>query len=137
MPFDFVFARMMTGSILDVPKFFRQSYEYVSLIVAFLLMLMRASNLNPGGWIELQDAIYPIQCDDGTLPEDCALNRWSDMILEGFRRNGRPVDSALHYENQLADAGFINIHAVREKWPTNRWPQDRKYKQLGKTFLAQ
>ena len=28
-PFDFVFARMMTGSIQDMSKFFRQSYEYV------------------------------------------------------------------------------------------------------------
>ena len=28
-PFDFIFSRMMTGSIKDFPRFFRQSYEYV------------------------------------------------------------------------------------------------------------
>lgn len=26
-PFDFVFARFMTGSILNWPRFFNQSYE--------------------------------------------------------------------------------------------------------------
>ena len=26
-PFDFIYARMMTGSIKDWPKFFRQSYQ--------------------------------------------------------------------------------------------------------------
>lgn len=41
------------------------------------------------------------------------------------------MDSALYYEQQLADAGFTNIHIVQEKWPVNRWPRDKKYKQLG------
>lgn len=92
-------------------------------------------NINPGGFIELQDAIYPILCDDDTLPEDSALKQWSMTMNEAFRGNGRPLDTALHYEQQLADAGFINIHAVREKWPTNRWPRNKKYKQLGEIPL--
>ena len=57
------------------------------------------------------------------------------MMNEAFRGNGRPLDTALEYERQLADAGFVNIHAVREKWPTNRWPRDKKYKQLGRFLL--
>lgn len=92
-------------------------------------------NISPGGFIELQDAIYPVLCDDDTLQEDSALKQWSVTMNEAFRGNGRPLDTALHYEHQLADAGFINIHAVREKWPTNRWPRDKKYKQLGEIPL--
>ena len=53
------------------------------------------------------------------------------MCNEGFRKNGRPMDTALHYEQQLADAGFVNIKVVKERWPMNKWPRDRKYKQLG------
>ena len=137
MPFDFVFARMITGSLKDMPRFFRQSFECVFLAHTFLPVLMRRSNLNPGGFIELQDVIYPALSDDDTLPEDSPLKRWSVLINEAFRGNGRPLDSALHYEKQLADAGFTNIHVIREKWPQNRWPRDKKYKQLGEASLLQ
>ncbi|KAK3331848.1 S-adenosyl-L-methionine-dependent methyltransferase [Cercophora scortea] len=113
--FDYVFARFMTGSILDWPKFFKQSFN----------------NLNPGGIIELQDIIYPMRSDDGTLTEDSALHKWSVTLAEGFRAAGRPLDSALEYEAQLAEAGFVDIVRVPYKWPTNRWPRDAKYKEVG------
>lgn len=45
------------------------------------------------------------------------------------------MDTALLYEQQLAEAGFVNVHVVKEKWPLNRWPKDKRYKQLGKIFL--
>ena len=105
----------MTGSIGDFPRFFKQAYD----------------NLIPGGIIELHDCIYPVSCDDGTLPEDSALAQWSHLINEGFRGNKSGFDTALHYEEQLADAGFVDIGVVREKWPTNHWPREKKYKQLG------
>lgn len=114
-PFDFIFARFMTGSVLDWPRFFRQSYD----------------NLNPGGTIELQDIVYPMFSDDDTLPEDSALKRWGVLLNEGFRGNGRPMDTVFGYERQLADAGFVDVGVVREKWPTNHWPRDKKYKQIG------
>lgn len=94
-------------------------------------MLTHDRNLEPGGFIELQDSIYPITCDDDTMPEDSAIRRWSTLVNEAFRLNGRPLDTALHYEKQLADAGFVNIHVVRDKLPINRWPKSQKYKQLG------
>lgn len=25
----------------------------------------------------------------------------------------------------------MNVTVVKEKWPTNRWPRDKKYKQIG------
>lgn len=114
-PFDLVYARFMTGSIGDFPRFFKQAYD----------------NLTPGGTIELHDCIYPASCDDGTLTKDSPLMQWSYWINEGFRGNKSAFDTALHYEEQLADAGFVNIGTVREKWPTNRWPREKKYKQLG------
>ncbi|RBQ74108.1 hypothetical protein FVER14953_20379 [Fusarium verticillioides] len=45
-PFDFIFARMMTGSIGDFPEFFTQSFNALS----------------PGGWVECQDITSPAQC---------------------------------------------------------------------------
>ena len=65
------------------------------------------------------------------MPETTALFRWGKLLGEGFRGFGYPFDSALHYERQLAEAGFVDIEVVREKWPSNRWPKERKYKQIG------
>ncbi len=58
--FDFIYSRMMIGSLNDVPKFFRQAWE----------------NLNPGGWIELGDVVYPVKLNDGEWPQDSALRKW-------------------------------------------------------------
>ncbi|MBE3048006.1 hypothetical protein IMZ48_36955 [Candidatus Bathyarchaeota archaeon] len=74
----------------------------------------------------------PLSCDDDTFPEDSALYRWSVLMNEAFRGNGgRSLDTALQYERQLAEAGFVDIQVVREKWPSNRWPREKKYKQIG------
>ena len=56
------------------------------------------------------------------------------MLNETFRGNGRPVDSALRYEKQFSDAGFVDVQVIEEKWPTNRWPRDPGYTQVGKSL---
>ncbi|KAF5552644.1 mRNA 3 end-processing YTH1 [Fusarium mexicanum] len=113
--FDFVFARFLTGSILDWPKFFSESYK----------------NLNPGGRIEMIDIIYPLLSDDDTLTEGSALSKWSELLHDIFTKNGRPMDSALKYKDQLEEAGFVDVNIVKRKWPLNRWPKDPKHKQIG------
>ncbi|MBE3045129.1 hypothetical protein IMZ48_21765 [Candidatus Bathyarchaeota archaeon] len=67
------------------------------------------------------------------MADDSPLKRWSTMLLEAFRSNGRALDTALHYEKQLSEAGFVNVKVIQEKWPINRWPRDPRYKQLGKS----
>ncbi|EXA34962.1 hypothetical protein FOQG_08920 [Fusarium oxysporum f. sp. raphani 54005] len=113
--FDFVFARFLTGSILDWPKFFSESYN----------------NLNPGGRIEMIDIIYPLLSDDDTLTKDSALSKWSELLHDIFTKNGRSMDSALKYKDQLEAAGFVDVNIVKRKWPLNRWPKDPKHKQIG------
>ena len=95
------------------------------------------SNLNSGGAIEIQDGIFPMACDDDSMTDDCAIKKWSDLMYQGFASYGARVDSALSYPKQLAEAGFVDIVTVEEKWPTNRWPKHKKYKQIGKNFLDQ
>ena len=95
------------------------------------MRLIRYSNLTPGGSIELQDCIQPFLSDDGTLTSGSHLDRWSRLIRDSFAGMGRDMDSALRYEQQLIDAGFVDVRVVREKWPTNRWPREKKYKQIG------
>ncbi|RSM16172.1 hypothetical protein CDV31_004635 [Fusarium ambrosium] len=113
--FDFIFSRFLTGSIRDWPKFFKQSLEF----------------LNPGGKIEIMDIIYPPRSDDGTLSEDSPLYKWATLLLRTFATMGSPLDSALRYKEQLEEAGFVDVHVVQRKWPMNRWPKARIYKQIG------
>lgn len=112
--FDFIYSRMMTAGLASFPRFFEQSYE----------------NLTPGGWLELAD-ICPITSDDGTLKEGSAIHKWVNLLLEGTRAIGRPFDGAFKYKEQLEAQGFINVHEEVFKWPQNRWPKDKKYKELG------
>ena len=95
-------------------------------------VLHSPSNLSPGGTVELQDIISLLLCDDGSLTEDCPMKRWVVHLDLAFKGIGRRIDSAFDYGKQLADAGFVDVGVVKEKWPTNRWPRDKKYKQIGR-----
>uniref|UniRef100_A0A0D2Y330 Methyltransferase n=1 Tax=Fusarium oxysporum (strain Fo5176) TaxID=660025 RepID=A0A0D2Y330_FUSOF len=90
--FDFIFARMMTGSIGDFPKFFTQSFNALS----------------PGGWVECQDITFPAQCDDGTLKKDSYIDQWSSLMIEATNKFGRTAESAKFYKQQMIDAGFAD-----------------------------
>ncbi|KAK2054413.1 methyltransferase domain-containing protein [Colletotrichum caudatum] len=113
--FNFIFGRMLTGSIADWPRFIQQSYEF----------------LEPGGWIELSDILLDLQSDDGTVGPDCAAQTWARHMLEAAAIWKRPLDSCKFYKEQLAEAGFVNITEKIYKWPTNPWPRDPKFKELG------
>ncbi|KAM7185791.1 S-adenosyl-L-methionine-dependent methyltransferase [Naviculisporaceae sp. PSN 640] len=114
-PFDFIYFRMMTGSIRNWPRLFEQSYQH----------------LNPGGWIELHDPSNPLRTDDDSLPKESALWKWNNLFLEASIKLGAPMNSCDYYEQQLKDAGFINVTVVEEKWPINPWPKDKRYKEIG------
>ncbi|KAM0494936.1 hypothetical protein ACHAP8_008314 [Fusarium lateritium] len=77
------------------------------------------------------DIIYPLLSDDGSLAKDSALSKWSEMLHDIFTKNGRPMDSALKYKDQLEEAGYTDVNIVKRKWPLNRWPKDPKHKQIG------
>ncbi|KAH8750854.1 S-adenosyl-L-methionine-dependent methyltransferase [Hyaloscypha sp. PMI_1271] len=113
--FDFIYSRMMTGSIAKWPEFIAQAKEF----------------LNPGGQLEIVDIVFPIECDDGTLSKDSALMKWSNFMAEAADKLGRKVDSAKRYREQLEEAGFTDVVETRYKWPQNRWPKDQAYKELG------
>ncbi|KAJ4288843.1 hypothetical protein N0V88_007172 [Collariella sp. IMI 366227] len=114
-PFDLVYSRFMTGAIKDWPRLMAQAYKH----------------LRPGGWIELYDPDTRLTCDDGSVPEDSALSRWNKLMVEAAAKNGANLDSVLGYKQQLIDAGFKNVRQVNFKWPSNTWPKERKWKEIG------
>jgi hypothetical protein len=95
-----------------------------------------SSNLEPGGYHEIQDLCLPTECDDGTMAVDGALHKWQLGLVEASKKLGRPLGNAREYKGFLEKAGFINVVEKKFKWPSNTWPKDPKYKTLGMWQLA-
>lgn len=113
--FDFIHARMMTGSLADWPAFFKQSFEF----------------LTPGGMMQVSDLSFPVKVDDDSWPPNSALKKWGELIVEAGVKLGRPCNSAETSKEQMVAAGFQDVVEIQFKWPLNRWPKDKKYKEWG------
>ncbi|EXJ63633.1 uncharacterized protein A1O5_11394 [Cladophialophora psammophila CBS 110553] len=120
IPFDYIFSRMMVGSFADWPGFIGITYE----------------NLTPGGWLELQDCIFPLGTDDGSFHEGQTIYEWSSLLLEASNKLGRSLGAAIHHRDRMIAAGFTNVTMKLFKWPTNSWPKDPKHKIVGMWALA-
>jgi hypothetical protein len=88
-------------------------------------------NLEPGGWLELQELSFPVRNDDGTLTPDDAIYQWSAYMLEASRKIGQDLDNPERYSQWMKEAGFINVTYAQYKWPSNPWPRDTKHKTVG------
>ena len=89
-------------------------------------------NLEPGGWLELQDYGLPVKSFDGTA-DHTDLMRWGELLCEAARNMGRPMGSEVadNYLTWMADTGFVDIQQKMFMWPSNGWPKDPQMKELG------
>ncbi|KAK1658481.1 S-adenosyl-L-methionine-dependent methyltransferase [Colletotrichum godetiae] len=115
LPFDYIHSRMMTGSIADWKIYLRRCYD----------------NLNPGGYLELNDIDAIPLSDDGTLTEECTLTKSFRLWPEAITALGSPFEKFNRLEGVLTEVGFEDVRVERFKWPTNSWPKDPKFKELG------
>ncbi|KAL0941650.1 methyltransferase domain-containing protein [Colletotrichum truncatum] len=114
-PFDYIHSRLMTGSISDWRLYLRRCYE----------------NLKPGGFLELQEYdLIPVS-DDETLKPDSALLKWSKLLFEASEKFGRSCPHIPTLKDILVDVGFEDVTVSVFKLPSNDWPKDAKYKELG------
>ncbi|KAK1996046.1 S-adenosyl-L-methionine-dependent methyltransferase [Colletotrichum falcatum] len=113
-PFDYIHSRMMNTSICKWEEYLRQSYKH----------------LKPGGWLELQEFNLPLS-DDGTLTEDHALQRAMKLLGEAAAKTGRAFVDLDALKPMMEAAGFVDVVEMHFKWPSNSWPRDRRYKELG------
>ena len=106
---------MMAGSFKDYPNFFKRCF----------------ANVKPGGYLEMQDLGFPFGSDDGTLSPSTSLMQWCDHISKACDTMKRPLNVARKYKQLMEDAGFVDVVEVVHKWPTNSWPKDPEYKEIG------
>jgi len=76
-----------------------------------------------------------VACDDGSLAKDSPLLKWNQLLVDASDKLGCRLDTALHYNKQLQEAGFLNVVEHRFKWPMNTWPKDKEAKLLGRSEI--
>ncbi|KAL0933899.1 methyltransferase domain-containing protein [Colletotrichum truncatum] len=114
---DFVHARHVCMAIKNWPRLLSQAHDA----------------LRPGGWIELQELRFHLQCDDGTMPgpEQYGYGKFVDLCIAGFRSFGiNPLNMERNRE-LLQSSGFENVVEKVWKVPIGVWPKDPKLKTIG------
>ncbi|KXH38641.1 hypothetical protein CNYM01_08728 [Colletotrichum nymphaeae SA-01] len=114
-PFDYIHSRLMTSSIGDWQEYIQKCFD----------------NLNPNGYLELNEVDLYCKSDDGTLADDSALNRFSKLWGEAAVIFGHAFQDNTALKDLMAKAGFVDITVQVFKWPSNPWPLDAKHKELG------
>ncbi|KAF4811474.1 putative methyltransferase tdiE [Colletotrichum siamense] len=114
-PFDYIHSRVMTSSISDWSLYLRRCFD----------------NLEPGGYLELQELDCVPRSDDGTLTPQSPLMKWADLLVEASEKCGRPYIRIPPLKDLMVEIGFEDVCIYMHKWPTNSWPKDPKFKELG------
>ncbi|KAF9881603.1 MFS sugar transporter [Colletotrichum karsti] len=114
-PFDYIHSRTMNSSVSDWKAYFKKGYDH----------------LTPGGYFELQEADLFAYSDDDTLKADSALSKCTDLMYEASVKLGRPFQKIPPLVAIMEEVGFVDVRMSVFKWPSNSWPKDRMYKELG------
>ncbi|KAL2356158.1 S-adenosyl-L-methionine-dependent methyltransferase, partial [Cryomyces antarcticus] len=114
--YDYIHTRVLLGCFTDFRHIVANAFRY----------------LRPGGWLESQDYMHTLYCDDGTMSEAYPFQRWTRTQDEAAMAIGRPLRIANKLRKWYEDAGFVDVHEVVYKLPVNGWPKDCKLKMLGR-----
>ncbi|KAI8216905.1 hypothetical protein K4K53_009713 [Colletotrichum sp. SAR 10_77] len=114
-PFDYIHSRAMTSSVADWKEYIKKCYD----------------NLNPNGYLELNEIDLWPKSDDGTLKDDSALIKFIRLWGEAAAMFGRPFQDIRVLKDVMIETGFKDVYAQMFKWPSNAWAKDRKHKELG------
>ena len=117
--FDFIHWRAMMTCFSDPRSVIEQAYKQCA----------------PGGYLELQDGVFPLHCRDDTLA-GTALDSWSKRCLEAGIKIGRPWNNTVNYKRWMEEIGFEDVKEKIYEIPTNTWARGMKAKELGVWFNA-
>jgi ubiquinone/menaquinone biosynthesis C-methylase UbiE len=117
--FDFIHMRGMMTCFTDPRSVLEKAYNQCA----------------PGGYLEMQDGVFPMHCHDDTLA-GTALDTWGKACLEAGAKIGRPWNNAPKYRQWMEDIGFEDVTEKIFEVATSTWPRGRKAKELGMWFQA-
>lgn len=65
------------------------------------------------------------------MKPDNALLKCLKLLQEASERFGRPYVDIPALVDVMTETGFVDVKIERFRWPSNSWPKDKKYKELG------
>ncbi|KNB20725.1 hypothetical protein FOXG_17657 [Fusarium oxysporum f. sp. lycopersici 4287] len=71
-------------------------------------------NLAPGGYVEIQEIDVIMKSDDGTLGDDSAIMKWSNLLNEASVKASRDVPLPYRIEPLIARASMDSTVASRQ-----------------------
>ncbi|TEA17859.1 Secondary metabolism regulator LAE1 [Colletotrichum sidae] len=113
--FDYIHSRMMNGCIADWDVYAKKCFD----------------NLSPGGWLEINEIALMPKSDDGTLKEDAMIFKTAQLVREASVKFGRVAGDMEDIKDIFVRAGFVDVQLLRLKWPTNTWPKEQRFKEIG------
>ncbi|KAF6802145.1 methyltransferase domain-containing protein [Colletotrichum sojae] len=114
-PFDYIHSRMMNSSISNWDEYMKKCYN----------------NLNPGGYLELNEVDIAVLSDDGSLKPEHSIMKTCGLLQEATANLGRAYHDIKDLKPIVMNAGFVDVTMQRFKWPTNSWPKEGRYKEIG------
>ncbi|KAH8647694.1 S-adenosyl-L-methionine-dependent methyltransferase [Xylariales sp. PMI_506] len=112
--FDYVHLRYLYTCFNDVRTVMRHAYD----------------NLNPGGWIEFQEARIKCHQANPDFKGD-AIQRWGDGCILGAQASGRDIEKVLKYKGWLEEIGFVGVEERQLLMPFGGWHRDPQMKRVG------
>ncbi|KAI9770919.1 MAG: hypothetical protein M1840_002623 [Geoglossum simile] len=113
--FDYIHTRVLLGCFEDFRKVIDKSFSYIK----------------PGGWMESQEIMSTVYCDDETMKDDWAFAEWTRYGDNAAMSLGKPLRIANKLKRWFKEAGFLDVHEEVFKIPVNPWPRDPHYKIIG------
>lgn len=115
-PQDYIHTRVLLGCFEDFREIISKAYR----------------NLKPGAWMESQEWMPTVYCDDGTMGTDYGFAEWTQTQDKAAMNMGRPLRIANKLKRWYEQAGFVDVHEEVFKLPINSWPKDPQWKMLGR-----
>jgi hypothetical protein len=92
-------------------------------------------SLSPGGYLEIQDAVFPI-CWEEPPPADSQFVLWNRLSIEAAASAGRPWTNTPKYAGWMREIGFEDVVVRRFVVPCGPWLEGAKEKRLGEWVLG-
>ncbi|KAF5022678.1 hypothetical protein F66182_5226 [Fusarium sp. NRRL 66182] len=92
--------------------------------------------LKPGGWMECQELMGLLECDDDSMNNSNAFKVWCDNMVEASIIAERPLTFPASMKQWFIEAGFVDVTEKVYKLPINGWPKNRRLKKFGRLWHA-
>ena len=85
--------------------------------------------LTPGGYLELQDLVFPPQFW-GEPRTETSLYKWGSIVGDASVKIGRPWTNVPKFKEWLEEIGFEDVVERKYYWPLSNWAEGDYYKQV-------